>query len=71
MLSVDEQIVEFIKLLDGKIKSNWQILAPSAQTRVLFYEMEDDRAPKKVEGSAIEMRSEIADQIKKTKRGNK
>jgi hypothetical protein len=66
-LSPEEQIQEFVKLLDGKI-SAWQVISPSPNYRVLYYEMEDDRPAKQVEGSQLEARLKSLGEIKKTKK---
>ena len=66
-LDPDEQVREFVKMLDGKI-SSWQIVCPTPTQRVLYYEMEDGRQAKQVEGSALDARSEQLGEIKKIKR---
>jgi hypothetical protein len=67
-LDVDTQIVEFIKLLDSKL-ATWQVIAPTANQRILYYELEHGEKPKKVTGSALAQRLEHLGEIKKTKRG--
>ena len=66
-LSPDLQVIEFVKLLDGKI-TNWQIVAPSPSKRVLYYEMEDGRQPKQVTGSQLEARAEQLGEMKKIRK---
>lgn len=66
-LSPDEQIIEFVKLLDGKI-TNWQVISPTSNYRVLYYEMEDDKQAKQVEGSQLEARLNSLGEIKKTRK---
>lgn len=66
-ISPDEQVISFIKLLDGKI-SSWQIIAPTPNSRVLYYEMEDGRQAKPVEGSQLDIRNEMLGEIKKVKK---
>jgi hypothetical protein len=66
-LDPDDQIKEFVKMLDGKITS-WQIVCPTPTQRVLYYEMEDGRQAKTVEGSALDARSEQIGEIKKLKK---
>lgn len=66
-LSPDLQIVEFVKLLDGKI-TNWQIVSPSPNKRILYYEMEDGKQAKQVTGSQLDVRMESLGEIKKIKK---
>jgi hypothetical protein len=66
-LTPDEQVVEFIKLLDGKI-SSWQVVSPSSNQRILYYEMEDGRQAKQVEGSQLDLRTEMLGEIRKTRK---
>ena len=50
-LDVDLQIGQFIRSLQGKIKENWQVLAPSPNVRVIYFEMQEGASkPKQVEG---------------------
>lgn len=69
-ISPDDQIVEFVKLLDGKI-TNWQVVSPNQNYRVLYYEMEDGRKAKQVEGSQLDARREVLGEIKKIKKERK
>jgi hypothetical protein len=66
----DDQVIAFIKLLDGKI-SSWQIIAPTPNQRILYYEMEDGRQAKQVEGSAMEARLEALGELKRIKKETK
>ena len=66
-LDPDDQVCEFIKMLDGKV-SSWQVISPTSNSRVLYYEMEDGRQAKQVEGSALEARNEQLGEIKKIKK---
>lgn len=63
----DLQITEMVKRLEGAIKSNWQVLAPTPDTRVLYFEMEDAREkPRLVEGYGEELREmQLGVQLKK------
>jgi hypothetical protein len=49
-LDPDLQVAELVKYLEGKIKSNWQVLAPSPNERIFYFEMEDGAKPELVDG---------------------
>lgn len=66
-LDPDDQVTEFVKLIDGKIK-NWQVLAPNGNYRILYYEMVDGASNKQVDGSQLETRLTMTSDIKKAKK---
>lgn len=56
----DDQIRQFITMLKGTIKSNWQVLAPTPDSRVIYFELEGQRSmPEHVKGSGFEARNEM------------
>jgi hypothetical protein len=67
-MNVDDQIIEFVKMLDGKIKTNWQILAPSASTRIFYFEMENEQKVKITSNSQLSLREELGETKKKGKK---
>lgn len=65
-LPADDQIIAFIKELDGELKK-WQVVSVSPEVRVLYYELEGSAKPKKVTGSELERRMELEGKTKKVK----
>jgi len=56
----DEQVRQFITMLKGRVKENWQVLAPNPSERVIYFELEGQRSmPEHVRGSGFEARNEM------------
>lgn len=56
----DEQIRQFVTLLKGKVKENWQVLAPAPDVRIIYFELEGQVSkPEHVRGSGFEARNQM------------
>lgn len=56
----DKLLCEMVKRLDGKIKDNWQIIAPSPQIRVLYFEADESFRDLKPETGSSAINRDIA-----------
>ncbi len=51
----DEQICHLVSLLKGQIR-NWQVIAPSKNKRIIYFELEEGSKLEFVKGSMKELR---------------
>lgn len=65
----DIQITDLIRMLEGQIKENWKVVAPTPNSRVIYFEMQDGMdKPEFVQGSAKDARKAMTGQKATSKR---
>ncbi len=52
-MDADEQVMLFITSLTEPIKPGYQIISPTPETRIIYFEMENNGIPKLVKGSLL------------------